>query len=63
MLETIIIFVFAILLLVMCVLKDLKIDSLETKLMIKETENKSLKRVLFEKSVLVFMYFLRKIKK
>ena len=48
MLETIIIFVFAILLLVMCVLKDLKIDSLETKLMIKETENKSLKRVLLK---------------
>ncbi len=52
MLETIIIFVFAILLLVMCVLKDLKIDSLETKLMIKETENKSLKRVLFENDLI-----------
>lgn len=52
MLETIIIFIFAILLLVMCVLKDLKIDSLETKLMIKETENKSLKRVLFENDLI-----------
>lgn len=52
MLETIIIFVFAILLLVMCVLKDLKIDSLETKLMIKETENKSLRRVLFENDLI-----------
>lgn len=52
MLETIIIFVFAILLLVMCVLKDLKIDSLETKLMIKETENKSLKKVLFENDLI-----------
>lgn len=52
MLETIIMFVFAILLLVMCVLKDLKIDSLETKLMIKETENKSLKRVLFENDLI-----------
>ena len=52
MLGTIIIFVFAILLLVMCVLKDLKIDSLETKLMIKETENKSLKRVLFENDLI-----------
>lgn len=49
---TIIIFIFAILLLVMCVLKDLKIDSLETKLMIKETENKSLKRVLFENDLI-----------
>ena len=49
---TIIIFVFAILLLVMCVLKDLKIDSLETKLMIKETENKSLRRVLFENDLI-----------
>lgn len=52
MLETIIIFVFAILLLVMCVLKDLKIDSLENNLMIKETENKSLKRVLFENDLI-----------
>lgn len=52
MLETIIIFVFAILLLVMCVLKDLKIDSLETKLMIQETENKSLRRVLFENDLI-----------
>lgn len=52
MLETIIIFVFAILLFVMCVLKDLKIDSLETKLMIKETENKSLRRVLFENDLI-----------
>lgn len=52
MLETIIIFVFAILLFVMCVLKDLKIDGLETKLMIKETENKSLKRVLFENDLI-----------
>lgn len=52
MLETIIIFIFAILLLVMCVLKDLKIDSLENNLMIKETENKSLKRALFENDLI-----------
>lgn len=52
MIGTIIIFVLAIVLVVMCVLKNLKIDSLETQLMIKKSENKALKRVLFENDLI-----------
>lgn len=52
MIGTIIIFVLAIVLLVIGVFKQLKIDNLETQIMLKETENKSLKRVLFENDLI-----------